>query len=218
MRVALVLLAFAFASGAAPAQVRVAVDAVGGVTLNQLGNQNQVTVLGQTIPGFQARYPLSAGASGGLRMRAGTERLALRLGAGAFTTGSVFDVTSVLAGRDDLSLTLASGTLELELGERLGPVHVYAFGGPELRVRLGEAEGGGPLRLGDVDRYQAALGIGSGVRFRLAGLELGPEVRGAFGLGTFSDDRFEFGPLDLAVDEGFTLDNLTVQFAVGRRL
>ncbi len=211
---ALLLLVLAVAP---EAQVRLSLSAEAGLALNQLGNENQLTVLGQTIPGIAADYPLSAGFTGAVRGRIGTEVLALRVGAGVLTTGTIFDVTTPLLGRDDLSLSMLTGALEAEIGQRLGRTHLYVFGGPELRLLLdSDGEGArGLLDIQDVDRYQTALALGTGARFRIGRVHVGPEIRGTLGLATFSDDRFEFGPLDIRLDEGLSLDNLGLSLAVG---
>ena len=200
------------------AQLRADLELSGGLTLNQLSNQNQLQVFGQTIPGLSADYPLASGVGGDLRLRLGTDNVAVRLGAGALTTGTVFDVTVSLLGRDDLSLSFATVSAELEAGGYIGPTHLYLFGGPELRYLLSRSDDEGDLDLGDVNRWHTAATVGTGARFDLGPVTLGPEISASLGLARFADDEFRFLGQRIVLDEGFELDNLQIGLTVGRRL
>lgn len=211
-------LAFLAVAPLAHAQLRADVELTGGLTLNQLGNRNELTVLGQELPGLAADYPLAAGVGGDLRLRLGTDNVAVRLGAGALTTGTVFDVTVRVLGRDDLSMAFATGTAEIEAGGYVGSAHLYLFGGPEVRYLLARSDDEGPLDLGDVDRWHTGLTLGTGARFQAGPVTLGPEVSASLGLARFAEDRFEVFGQRVALDEGFTLNNFQIGLTVGRRL
>ena len=200
---------------AAPALAqRTSFEIVVGPAFNQLGNQSELRVLGQTIPGLSADYPTAVGVAGTLRGRVRLGPVGLRTGVGALATGTVFDVTTSILGRDDLSLEFLTAHLEAEVGTRVTGGDLHVFAGPELRVLLARDDEG-PLDLGDVDRYQTALNLGIGGRLKVGPLLIGPEAKLALGLATFSDDTFTLGSIPVELDEGFTLDNLTVGLAVG---
>ena len=217
MRLILFLLLCLVLTPASDAQFRTSFEASAGVSLNQLSNQNEITVLGLVIPGLAADYPLAAGISGEVRARLGSDRLAMRLGVGALSTGTVFDVTTRLLGRDDLSVSFVTANLEAEVGERFGPAHVYLFAGPELRYLVARSDDERALALGDVNRYHTALSLGIGTRFRAGPITLGPEVTGSLGLARFAEDEFSFFGQRLVLEEGFKLDNLHVGLTLGTR-
>ncbi|MEM1057073.1 MAG: hypothetical protein AAGI52_16245 [Bacteroidota bacterium] len=217
LRLGLVLAAL-LAAPLAHAQLRTDLELSGGLALNQLSNQNDLTVFGQTIPGLAADYPLAAGFDGDLRVRLGTDNVAVRLGAGTLTTGTVFDVSTRLLGRDDLRASFATVSAEVEAGGRLGPARLYLVGGPELRYLLSRNDDEGPLDLGDVNRFHTALAVGTGARFDAGPVTVGPEVSASLGLARFADDEFSLLGQRVVLEEGFVLDNLAIGLTIGRRL
>ena len=208
--------AVALVACAAPprAQVAVGADVSVGPSVTALGTRGVARVGGLDLPLGEVSFATSVGVDARARVSVSGPVVGGRFGVGYLSASDVFDGASLLNQRGlDLRFALASAEVTVRQPFRGG---VVAAGvGPEVRVLLGEGEGGLTRYLGDVRQSHVALGASVGGRFAVGGVVFGPEVRGGLALTPFSDGTLRALGGAVELDGSFRFDHLSASLTVG---
>ena len=204
--------------GGARAQVSVGADVSVGPSVTALASRGVVRAGALDVPLGEVSFPTSVGLDARARVSVSGPVVGGRFGAGYLSASDVFDGASLFNRRGlDLRFALASAELTVRqpLGGALRGGAVVAGVGPELRVLLDGEDTGLGRYLGDVREGHLALGASVGARFRLGGVEVGPEVRGGLALTSFSDGTLSALGGAVELDGAFRFDHLSASVTVG---
>ena len=176
----------------AAAQITVGGDLSVGPSLTTLGASGTLEAGGVPIPLARVDFPTSVGVDARARLEGHGRTWGARLGAGYLSASDVFDGASLFR-QEGVDIAFALASAELTYRQPVGTAEVVAGVGPELRVVLDEGTTTTGLLgvLGDVRQNHLAIGGSLSARFALAGVRLGPEVRGGLALTPLSDDRLD---------------------------
>lgn len=168
---------------------------------------------------FPATVGVQAGLTLGMRGAAlgpSGPLLGLRLGVRYLNTGGVFNGEEFFA-REEFDANYLTVALDGEVGKQFRAARLYAFGGPEVRyfLDLEDAETVNDAR-GGLEHLNTAVNVGAGLRLRLGGYSLGPEIRYSFGLSDVSERQVEVegGTVNLA--RGLQLNTFLLGLVFGQ--
>ena len=212
----LVCLLAALTASTASAQLRVGGDLSVGPSLTTLGSSGRIEAGGIPIPLGRVDFPTSIGIDARARLDLHGDTWGGRLGVGYLSASDVFDGASLFQQEGvDVAFALASGEVTYRR-PALGGEAVVGVG-PELRVVLDEGSTTTGLLglLGDVRQSHLAVGGSASVQFRVAGLRLGPEVRGGLALTPLSDDRVDVLGGSVRLGGDFRFNHVSLGLVVG---
>lgn len=165
----------------------------------------------------QGEFPARIGFEAGLSMTASRGWMGLRAGVHLLNTGGVFNGVEYF-DEEQLRENFVTVLLGLQLQKATGPALFYVFGGPELRYHLdltGEDNITTSAVRDNLESLSTAATVGAGVKIRMMGIALTPEVRYAFGLSGVSDRTFEADGIPFQLGEDHTLNNLAFGLVFG---
>lgn len=220
----LALLLFALA---APAHAQVALDLTLGPTVSWAedvsGFQFDPDDPDQTpIPGSQQTYSLPAaiGFEAGVGVIVMPGPVGVRAGVHFLNTSAVLDEQGNTFNRESLDASFVTLQLDLRYGRRLGPIHAYAFGGPEFRylVDLSDEDVTFASARQEAELISTVATFGAGLTFDFAGTKLGPKVAYSLDLsGVEGGDLVLDDGTAVRFDEAYSLDTLLFGIVLGGR-
>lgn len=156
--------------------------------------------------------PVTVGVQGGLGLTLRRGAVGVRLGGRYLNTSLLYDGKETL-NRDALESNFAAASIDLQYAQSLGllPVRGYLLIGPEFRYLLdlsGEINGVRDVQE-NFDPISTVLNVGAGVKLRLPGLSIGPEVRYSFDLTGVEGEAFTLdNGNEVRLGEAFDVNSL----------
>lgn len=141
----------------------------------------------------EGKIPAQIGFEAGMSLTVSRRWIGLRGGLHLLNTGGVFDGAEYF-NEEQLRENFVTLLLGLQLQKIAGPALLYVFGGPEFRYHLDltdEENVTVSAVRNNMESLSTAATVGAGVRLRMMGFALTPEVRYDFGLSGVSDRSFE---------------------------
>lgn len=174
------------------------------------------------IPGSQQTFsiPAAVGFEAGLGLIVMPGPVGVRVGAHFLNTSAVLDEEGNTFNREALDASFVTLQVDLRAGTGLGPLHAYAFGGPEFRylVDLSDEDVTFASARQEASLISTVATFGAGLTFDFAGTKLGPKVAYSLDLsGVEGGDLVLDDGTAVRFDEAYSLDTLLFGIVLGGR-
>lgn len=165
-------------------------------------------------------FPTSIGFEAGLGVIVMPGPVGVRAGVHFLNTSAVLDEDGNRFNRESLDASFITFQLDLRAGTNLGPLHAYAFGGPEFRylVDLSDEDVTFASARQEAEFLSTVATFGAGLTFSFAGTKVGPKVSYSLDLtGVEGGDLVLDDGTAVRFDEAYDLDTLLFGLVLGGR-
>lgn len=162
-------------------------------------------------------FPMRIGFKAGLALTVSRGWLGARAGINFLNTGGVFDGANYL-NEERLRDNFLTFPIDLQLRKVTRQAVFYAFGGPEFRYRVDlrdEENVTFSTFRENMEPLSTLLTLGAGVRLRLMGMQVAPEMRYAHDLSGVSGRTFEAEGNTFELDDKYRLNNFVFGLSFG---
>ena len=164
--------------------------------------------------------PAAIGFEAGLGLIVMPGPVGVRAGVHFLNTSAVLDEEGNRFNRQSLDASFVTLQLDLRAGTDFGPLHAYAFGGPEFRylVDLSDENVTFATARQDAELLSTVATFGAGLTLDFAGTKLGPKVAYSLDLtGVEGGDLVLDDGTAVRFDEAYSLDTLLFGIVLGGR-